>query len=1141
MAKQSLPPIFYDPHRRRWRRFKRIVQSLAAALSVIWAALIASALINPVLPSLGLEPARKLPKLHHLASLQPRRFPTLSERKFQRTRHRLNTYLKKARPPRTVGPIGRPSQSGQTELVGFYVNWDDTSFTSLKQNLVRLDKLMPEWLHLANADGTVTIDDPAKQAVVLSYLREHRPELPVVPLVNNFNSTRMAWEGRTLTAMLTDPVARARAITNLLQFVQEHGLAGINIDFENVPSAAQPGLRIFMRELSERFHLAGLEVSQSVPLDDPAFDYRGLAQYSDYLILMAYDEHWSTSTAGPLASQRWYRAALRRRFTEVPPQKCLIALGNYGYDWKGHEKAASEISFQEALTTARESEGTIRLDPRALNPTFDYADDHDVPHHVWFLDGVTAFNQIVEGQRHDPRGFALWRLGSEDPAIWAILDRRTHLDRTAAETLRPLHYGYDLDYEGRGEVLKVTSTPSDGLREISYDEQTGVVTAEGLRAYASPYVITRWGGDEKKKIALTFDDGPDERYTAQVLDILRSYQVSATFFIVGLNGDLHNDLLRRIVAEGHEIGNHTFTHPNIAAISDQQLRLEINTTERLLESRLGIHSVLFRPPYAEDVEPETPDQVRPLLFTSARGYYTIGMQIDPSDWRNPGVDQIVERTFASAVSGEGNIVLLHDGGGDRSQTVAALPRIIEGLRARGFTLVPTSALLGLSRQAVMPPVPNDERFAARLTGFGFLLIPWGSALLHSLFVAGIVLGGLRLLCIGTLAISERWQGRPAHPAATVLPSVSVLVPTYNEEKVIGQTLRALLRSDFPTFDVLVIDDGSTDGTVQRVRERFGNNPRVRLLTKTNGGKAQALNYGISHTQAELVITLDADTIFRRDTISTLVARFSHPQVGAVAGNAKVGNRINLLTKWQALEYIASQNLDRRAFAVLNCITVVPGAVGAWRRALVLQAGGFTDETVAEDADLTLAILRMGYQIGYEDTAVALTEAPDTVRGFVRQRFRWMYGTLQAAWKHSDVLFRPRYGALGLVAIPNVLLFQIFFPLISPVMDFCLAWALGTTAWQRSQHPLDYSTAALQGILFYYALFVTMDVFATVLALLLEPQEDWRLLVWLFPQRFLYRQLMCYVALKATLTAVRGTIVGWGKLERKATVPVSGTT
>jgi cellulose synthase/poly-beta-1,6-N-acetylglucosamine synthase-like glycosyltransferase len=259
-------------------------------------------------------------------------------------------------------------------------------------------------------------------------------------------------------------------------------------------------------------------------------------------------------------------------------------------------------------------------------------------------------------------------------------------------------------------------------------------------------------------------------------------------------------------------------------------------------------------------------------------------------------------------------------------------------------LVRVSDLLGLSRDAVMPPIPSEDRLGARLTDVGFLFLNGVSATIHDLFLIGNALGGLRFLCIGALAVSERWQSRRAVYSEAFAPSVSVIIPAYNEAKVICHTIRSLLESDYPNGDIVVVDDGARDDTAQRGREGFGCNPRVRLLTQANGGKAQALDYGIAQTQADIVVTLDADTIVHRDTVRKLVRHFVDPQVAAVAGNAKVGNRINLLTNWQALEYIASQNLDRRAFALLHCISVVPGAVGAWRRELLIGASGFVDET-----------------------------------------------------------------------------------------------------------------------------------------------------------------------------------------------------
>jgi cellulose synthase/poly-beta-1,6-N-acetylglucosamine synthase-like glycosyltransferase len=310
---------------------------------------------------------------------------------------------------------------------------------------------------------------------------------------------------------------------------------------------------------------------------------------------------------------------------------------------------------------------------------------------------------------------------------------------------------------------------------------------------------------------------------------------------------------------------------------------------------------------------------------------------------------------------------------------------------------------------------------------------------------------------------------------------------------------------------------------------------VRLFAAVAGGKAAALNVGLRFVNGEIVIALDADTLFAPQTVGVLAHRFSDPRVGAVAGNAKVGNRINIVTRWQALEYITSQNMDRRAFASLNCITVVPGAVGAWRRELIEQAGGFQSDTLAEDQDLTLSIRRLGYNIGYEEDAIAWTEAPDRLRTLARQRFRWAFGTLQCMRKHLDALFRPRYGALGFVALPNVWIFQILFPLISPVMDLMLLYTLLVAGLDRLQQPRDYSSTALRQVLFYYALFLAIDWVSAGFAFLLEKREHWRLLWWLFLQRFCYRQVMYYVMIKSVAVAARGTTVGWGKLDRKATV------
>jgi len=1120
-------PIFYDPHHRRWHRFKSVCQFLFLGAVIFLSFFLVAVSINPKLPSLGLSPFHGLYNIHHNLTIQQKVLSRQWQDKFfgDRVNHSQNSLVSSTIPTQTLPP----------ERMGFYVNWDDNSFTSLKQNINSLDKLMPEWLHLSQADGSIIIDDIVKQKRTLDYIHNHRPDLPISPLINNYDSKLQNWNSKTLIQVLNNVSARHSLVQNLLKFVQENGFNGINIDFENLESKNLSDLTLLMTELYQTFHPLGLEVSQSVPIDDPAFDYRSLAKVNDYLILMAYDEHYSGGEPGAIASQKWFAQKLRQRFAEVPASHYIVALGNYGYDWRDNKAPASEITFQEAIKLAQDSHGKIQLDPVSLNQTFTYSDDQDRPHQVWFLDGVTAFNQAVEAKRQGVRGYVLWRMGAEDPSFWDIFKYPQHFDAATASQLQTIQYGYDIDYEGQGEILKVISTPKTGQRKLTYDAKLGLIVQEKFLTYPSSYGIARWGNSDRKKIALTFDDGPDVKYTPQILEILKRYKVPATFFVIGMNASEHPDLLKQMVAEGHEIGSHTFTHPNIAKTSHEQLELELNATERLLQSYLGRSSVLFRPPYAEDVEPETPDQVAPIQFTGSLGYYTIGMQIDPLDWRNPGSDRIVQATLKQVKQKLGNIVLLHDSGGDRAQTVAALPKIIEGLQSEGYQLVAVSDLMGLSHDAVMPPVAKNEAALTDVSRVGFWVWENFNQVLYTLFVVGIGLSVARLLFIAILAIYEHYLRQKRIFVPDYEPFVTVLVAAYNEEKVISKTIGSILRASYGRFNVVVVDDGSKDGTFQRIKADFGDNPQVKLLTKANGGKSDALNYGLRQIEADLVITIDADTVLAPSAIAKLVRHFVDPQLGAVAGNAKVGNRHNIMTYWQALEYITSQNLERRAFGRLNCICVVPGAIGAWRREVILKAGGFINDTLAEDTDLTLTVLEMGYRIDYEENAIAWTEAPDTIGGFLQQRFRWMYGTFQALWKRRSMLFRSKYGSIGLFALPNVLIFQIAFPLISPIMDLVTVVAIAWTIWQQNEHPDSFSPDALAHVFVYYLLFLAVDLLAAAIAFALEPKEDWKLAFWLFPQRFFYRQLMYYVAVKAILKALQGQLVGWGKLERKATV------
>jgi cellulose synthase/poly-beta-1,6-N-acetylglucosamine synthase-like glycosyltransferase len=397
--------------------------------------------------------------------------------------------------------------------------------------------------------------------------------------------------------------------------------------------------------------------------------------------------------------------------------------------------------------------------------------------------------------------------------------------------------------------------------------------------------------------------------------------------------------------------------------------------------------------------------------------------------------------------------------------------------------------------------------------------------LGPLFGIAIALLGLRAVVLAILAPLQARRSR--RRGKTALPPglrVSVVVPAYNEEAVIARTVQSLLEQEPPVLEVVCVDDGSKDRTLAVLREAFSGNPRVRIFGKPNGGKASALNLGFAEARGDVVVALDSDTIFTRETVALLTAPFADPRVGAVAGNAKVGNRVNRLTRWQALEYVTAQNLERRAWDLAGAVPVVPGAVGAWRRAAVLAAGGFHEDTLAEDTDLTLRLIADGFRVVYAEHALAYTEAPETAKALLKQRFRWTYGVLQACWKHKGRLFHRGGGVLGWVILPTFAVYQFLVPLIAPVVDVLLLISL-----VRGQ------ALATAG---YYLLFFALDLLLSAVALLLEG-EDLALLYGLFVQRIAYRQLLWVALARSIWNAIAGFAVGWGKLQRTGTVQVGG--
>ncbi|MBC7498515.1 glycosyltransferase [Candidatus Gracilibacteria bacterium] len=1017
------------------------------------------------------------------------------------------------------------------KIYAFGVEWDDASYASLEQNKENINTLIMEELSLSDSGMMMLAPDKFKRTQ--QYLTQNDPDLSIYALINNYNQISGIWDTDILYGILSDETKRKNLETELKDFATLHNLGGINIDFEELDTKTIPYYLIFLEELGSQLHGVGKILSVNVPLSNDNFDLAEINKSVDLIFLMAYDEHWSSAVPGPIASQDWLIDGVGTAMNQVPKEKLVVTLGNYGYDWTLGKKQSTALTFQEAHTIMRESDESIVFDSGSLNPMYSYTDEQNKEHEVWYLDAVTAYDELSAMESLGIGNISLWRLGSEDPSIWNIF--RQPASQRNAKNIENFGYGYEIDYEGTGEFYKLQSKPTLGKRRLSFSGI--VVTKEAIDTFPMPYIIARYGNIVDKKIALTFDDGPDINFTPRILDILKQENIKSTFFIIGENSEKYPEVVKRIYDEGHILGNHSFSHPDISKIGHLRTDFELVSTERIIESITKHKTILWRPPYAEDIEPETPSQVQPLINSKALGYITVGMKIDPNDWMNPGVDMIVERVIEQVQSGRGNIVLLHDAGSDRSETILALPILIKKLKKLNYQIVGLNELLGSSRDDIMPAVVGNDAIFQNVNHTSFSMFSLFMWCIYYIFIATLVFGLLRLILILIFAVVEKYHYTPQRiydPSKNI--SVSVIVPAYNEAKVIEKTIDSLLLSTYPYFDIIVVDDGSTDNTSGIVQDKYGNNPKIRLLTKGNTGKGNSMNYAIEHTIADIVIVIDSDTIFATDTIGMLTRHFFDPSVGAVSGNVVVGNRENLLTYLQALEYNTSQNLDRRAYDAMNIITVVPGAVGAWRRETVIELGGFSHDTLAEDSDMTISILRAGYRIHHEEYAYAYTEVPTTWRVFAKQRFRWAFGVLQVTWKHIDAIFaRDTPIALRLFIFPSFIIYQIIVPIIAPLFDSFTIIMVAINMVSYFLYDSGVYVETLLHVLSYSVLFLILDFLIAYTAIAFEKNESWKLLIYFLPQRILYRFFMYYINIRALWNGMKGGAIGWGKFERTGTV------
>ncbi len=1104
--KKKKSPVFYDPTAKR-----------GIALEIVGSLLVLGAIVWFVSFGLGIYLLGKLPVPEiggrGLAFADQRTPPAPGSR------------------PAAVGvPQPSPGTSPATprkalvpeEIYGYLPYWSAWGDRALDEHLTDLDGLMPQWYQIALPSGELTPlgFSSAHQVRIADVIARRRWALTLLPVVDLFDPAEIA-------RALASPEKVEQIRSTLVREVAAKAYDGICLNIASVPDTSYKDLGRLLAGLRQSFAAIGRQTCIVVASYQSPWTDATIAASVDRYVVLAFEEPVDSARPMPLAPQAWFADLLSSLAAQIPPEKLVVALGNFSYDWVSGDNVPREMSFAEASRLAGLYRSGIRVDPVSLNSTTRFVDSDGDRHRIWLLDAVSFHNQLVAlSELGRMPAVAIWPFPDADPGVWRLLDGPS-ARRPVQSLLKNVPLAGYVGYDGKGAFHKLVRAPENGLRDVVLDPATGLITAETYERAAEPFSVLRYGAGERGMVALTFDDGPDPRFTNAILDELATLDAPGAFFVIGRQALENTGVVRRIVDAGHEIGVHTYSHPMLERSSEWRSRFELNITERLIASLTGRQTLLFRSPYGNSEGPLTGAEAEPLRLLDQQGYIVVGADIVPPDWLRISADEIVASVLRDIKAGSGNVIVLHDGGGDREATVKAIPILVNTLRREGYRFVSLAEMLGLPEEVIMP---QDRRADATFDAISFDIIRYQSRAFYWLFWISIVAGITRAVFVIVAS-----QLRTPHPlrVADYAPPVTVLIPAYCEEETVIDTVNAVLASDYPDLKVVVIDDGSTDDTCVRLLETYGRNSRVLITRQANHGKYAALNHAYTHVDTDIVVAIDADTQIAPDAIRKIVRHFCDPAIGAVAGNVKVRNRDRLLARMQALEYLTSQNVDRRASEVINGMLVVPGALGAWRRKAVEDAGYYSSETFAEDADLTVSVIRAGYKVVYEEAAIARTVAPISLDRFLHQRLRWLFGMMQTGWKHRSAVFEMK--GIGLISITDLLLFGVLTTTMAPLIDAGLVWVIADRVVTLYFDPsAPWSEASLY-VIAAYTIFAMSDLMVGLMPFYYEAKEDKRLILLLPLQRVFYRQLLYFSTYRAIALALTGRLMRWRKATDTAAV------
>jgi cellulose synthase/poly-beta-1,6-N-acetylglucosamine synthase-like glycosyltransferase/peptidoglycan/xylan/chitin deacetylase (PgdA/CDA1 family) len=689
--------------------------------------------------------------------------------------------------------------------------------------------------------------------------------------------------------------------------------------------------------------------------------------------------------------------------------------------------------------------------------------------------------------------------------------------------------------EGKGVILNYIEGKF-GTRKVQYN-----LDGQALKVEYSSYPtksLLEYKGQNNNNIAITFDDGPDPVITDKVLNILKEKSAKATFYLIGQNAARYPEIVKRIVREGHQIGNHSYSHSGLSNLQDQAIKDEIQETQNILKQITGEYPKFVRTPFNDSPYHSVEGDVRIAKIAQELGLTVSEFDTDPRDWE---IGKSADEILALSTNNPRSQLLLHDAGKleERQGFLNALPKILDFYKEKNIELVTTNVLLD-NKEVII----KDNTFDINSYFIPAFILSKTKLIANNLVFYMTILSLFFLVLIRILWVIQ--VNRKDKEFKPYTPPVSIVIPSFNEENVCIATVESLIAQNYPEYEIIFVDDGSKDRSYEILKIKYILNRRIKIYKKENGGKATALNFGIAKAIHDIVILVDADTQFKKDSIHNLARHFQDPKIGAVAGNVQVGNdyftqkengaknlKFNFLTIFQRIEYITSQNFFREAFELVNIITIVSGAIGAYRKSAIFEAGGISTDTLAEDGNLSFDVLKNGWKIVYERNAISLTEAPEDIKSLFKQRIRWAFGNIQVLWKNRSIMLNPKSGWLGMVAMPFA--WNCFIGLV--ISPFISIFIFGYAIYEiLSSGSFTADSKLILAAMFWYVMFILIELVVVFLAIYRDPSKSkFRLIPFFFLYTFAFPFFLFIVSIQVLIKIFSGTAQGWGHLKRTGTV------